>query len=203
MTPEELDYWADDFEAFCARFAHLFARSEPRAPAAKYMRGLMAEVDRKNGWQIAEAIGDQTPDRTQRLLYRAHWDADAARDALQQFIIGAFGDEDGIGVVDETGFLKKGEQSVGVQRQYSGTAGKVENCQIGTFLSYATRHGHALLDRRLYLPEVWCTDHERRAKAKVPKETKFQTKPGASGHHAGARLAARGSDALGGGRRSI
>ena len=98
MTPEGLDYWADDFEAFCARFAHLFTRSEPRAQAAKYMRGLMAEVDRKNGWQIAEAIGDQTPDRTQRLLYRAHWDVDVARDVLQQFIIEAFGDEDGIGV---------------------------------------------------------------------------------------------------------
>jgi len=177
MTPEDLDYWADDFEAFCARFAHLFVRSEPRAQAVKYMRGLMAEVARKNGWQVAEAVGDQTPDRTQRLLYRAHWDVDAARDVLQQFIIEMFGDEDGIGVVDETGFLKKGDHSVGVQRQYSGTAGKVENCQIATFLSYATRHGHALLGRRLYLPEVWCTDSERRAKAKVPEEIEFQTKP--------------------------
>jgi SRSO17 transposase len=177
MTPEELDHWAEDFEAFHARFAHLFVRSEPRVQAAKYIRGLMAEVGRKNGWQLAETVGDQTPDRTQRLLYRAHWDADVARDVLQQFVIETFGDEDGIGVVDETGFLKKGDQSVGVQRQYSGTAGKVENCQIGVFLSYATRHGHALLDRRLYLPEAWCMGSERRAKAKVPEEIAFQTKP--------------------------
>jgi SRSO17 transposase len=177
MRLDELDDWATDFEAFHARFAHLFARSEPRTKAVQYLRGLMSPVKRKNGWQLAEAVGDKRPDALQRLLYQAEWDADAARDELQRFAIETFGDEDAIGVVDETGFLKKGDQSVGVKRQYSGTAGKVENCQIGTFLSYAARGGHVFLDRRLYLPEEWCTDTERRTKAKVPEELEFQTKP--------------------------
>ena len=174
---EQLDTWSEDFEAFHARFAHLFSRSETREQAAKYMRGLMAKIERKNGWQIAEEIGDSTPDRTQRFLYRSHWDWDGARDELQYFIIEIFGDENGIGVVDETGFLKKGDCSVGVNRQYSGTAGKVENCQIGTFLSYATPSSHVFLDRRLYLPETWCADQERRVKGKVPVAVEFQTKP--------------------------
>lgn len=177
MTTEELDEWADDFEAFQARFAGLFARSEPREQAAKYMRGLMGSVKRKNGWQIAEAIGDKTPDSTQRLLYKAKWDADKARDELQQFVLETLGDEDGIGIVDETGFLKQGTKSVGVKRQYTGTVGKVENCQIDVFLAYATPKGQALLDRRLYLPQEWCDDAERRAEAKVPEEVEFQTKP--------------------------
>lgn len=174
---EQLDTWSEDFEAFHARFAHLFSRSETREQAAKYMRGLMAKIERKNGWQIAEEIGDNTPDRTQRLLYRSHWGWDGARDELQYFVIETFGDDNGIGIVDETGFLKKGDCSVGVKRQYSGTAGKVENCQIGTFLCYATPSSHVFLDGRLYLPGTWCADQERRAKAKVPVEVEFQTKP--------------------------
>jgi len=177
MTTEELDEWADDFEAFQARFAGLFARSEPRKQATEYLRGLMAPVERKNGWQVAEAIGDKTPDPTQRLLYQAKWDADAARDELQRFVVEALGDEDGIGVMDETGFLKKGTKSVGVKRQYTGTAGKKENCQIGVFLAYATPKGHTFLDRRLYLPKEWCDDAERRAEGKIPEEVEFQTKP--------------------------
>jgi SRSO17 transposase len=177
MRLEDFDQWADSFEAFHARFGALFARRETRDQAAKYVRGLLAPVERKNGWQVAEAVGDATPDRTQRLLYRADWDADAARDILQDFVRETFGDPDGIGIVDETGVLKKGSGSVGVQRQYSGTAGKVENCQIATVLTYATATGHVFLDRRLYLPEGWCTDVERRAKAKVPAEMVFQTKP--------------------------
>ena len=135
MEPEALREWADEFEAFHARFAGLFGRSEPRAQAAKYLRGLMACVERKNSWQMAEAVGDAIPDRMQRLLYRAEWDADAARDLLQQFVIEVFGDEEAIGVVDETGFIKKGDRSVGVKRPYSGTAGEIENCQMATFLS--------------------------------------------------------------------
>ena len=159
------------------RFAHLFARSEPREQAAKYMRGLLAPVQRRNGWQVAEAVGDVTPDRTQRLLYRAKWDADAARDELQAFVVEMLGHSERIGVIDETGFLKKGTQSVGVQRQYTGTAGKVENCQIGVFLVYVTPKGQTFLDRRLYLPREWCEDMERRRRAKVPDEVRFQTKP--------------------------
>jgi SRSO17 transposase len=152
MELYELESWADEFDAFHARFADLFCRQEPREQSRKYLRALLSSVERKNGWQLAEAGGDQRPDATQRLLYLAQWDADAARDRLQQFVIEVFGDEQGIGVVDESGFLKKGDKSAGVQRQYSGTAGKRENCQIGTFVSYASRHGHVFLDRRLYLP---------------------------------------------------
>ncbi|MGH9776979.1 MAG: IS701 family transposase [Candidatus Acidiferrales bacterium] len=177
MTEEELNEWAEDFENFHARFAHIFGRKEPRQQAQKYMRGLLAPVERKNSWQLAEAVGDRLPDPTQRLLYQSHWEADKARDELEQYVIEVFGEEDGIGVVDETGFMKKGQHSVGVKRQYSGTAGKIENSQVGTFLSYATSRGQVLLDRRLYLPEEWCADPERRARAKVPAEVVFQTKP--------------------------
>jgi SRSO17 transposase len=177
MTSEELEQWAESFAAFHARFAPLFRRRETREQAAKYLRGLLAPLERKTGWQLAEALGDATPDRTQRLLYRAGWDADAARDLLQQFVIETFGDPAGIGVVDETGFLKKGAASVGVQRQYSGTAGKVDNCQVATLLTYATPRGHVFLDRRLYLPEGWARDRERRERAAVPAGVPFQTKP--------------------------
>ena len=176
MEVEELNAWAEDFESFHARFADLFGRREPREEIAKYLRGLLAPVKRKNSWQLAEVMGEPIPDRMQRLLYRVDWDADAARDRLQQFVVEVFGDEEGIGIVDETGFLKKGTWSVGVKRQYSGTAGKIENCQIGVFLSYATPQGHTFLDRRLYLPEEWCDDAARRAKAKAPQEVSFQTK---------------------------
>jgi len=177
MTVDELDYWADDFAAFHARFAPLFGRSEARQQVMKYVRALMAPLSRKNGWQLAEAMGDQRPDPTQRLLYRTNWEADAVRDILQQFVIERFGHPEAIGVVDETGFLKKGLRSVGVQRQYSGTAGKIENCQIGTFLTYASPAGHVFLDRQLYLPADWCHDPERRAQAQVPPDVTFQTKP--------------------------
>jgi len=174
---DDLDRWRDSFEAFHARFAHLFVRRESREQAAKYLRGLLAPVERKNGWQVAEAVGDATPDRMQRLLYRVDWDADAARDILEAFVVEIFGHPDGIGVLDETGFLKKGVHSVGVQRQYSGTAGKIENCQIGVFLTYSTPTGHVFLDRRLYLPENWCEATPRRTTAQVPADVVFQTKP--------------------------
>ena len=177
MTTAELDEWGADFLAFCARFDDVFGRKEARTQARKYLRGLLSPVPRKNGWQLAEAMGDAVPDPTQRLLYRTLWSADRARDLLQEYIIEEFADEDGIGVVDETGFIKKGRHSVGVKRQYSGTAGKIENSQISTLLSYATSKGHVFLDRRLYLPEDWCNDPERRAQAKVPAEVIFQTKP--------------------------
>jgi SRSO17 transposase len=184
MTPRASDEsapaWeavAQDFEAFHQRFASLFARSESREQAAKYVRALMGGAARRNGWQLAEAIGDRTPDRVQRLLASATWSADQARDRLLEFIVERFGDPEGIGVIDETGFLKKGTQSVGVARQYSGTAGKIENCQIGVFLSYQSPRGHLLLDRRLYLPKSWCSDPLRMQRAHVPEEVVFQTKP--------------------------
>jgi len=177
MTQEALEQWQDDFEAFHARFADLFERSESREQARKYLRGLLTEAERKNSWQMAEAVGEPIPDRMQRLLYRVPWDADAARDRLQQFVIETFGDPEGIGVVDETGFLKKGTHSVGVARQYTGTAGKRENSQVATLLSYATKDAHVFLDRELYLPEVWAADRPRRAEAHVPQEVGFATKP--------------------------
>ncbi len=177
MTEEELEQWQEEFEAFHARFADLFERSESREQAKKYLRGLLTEAERKNSWQVAEAVGDPIPDRMQRLLYRVPWDADAARDRLQEFVIETFGDPEGIGVVDETGFLKKGTHSVGVARQYTGTAGKRENSQVATVLSYATRNAHVFLDRQLYLPEAWARDRVRRAKAHVPEEVSFATKP--------------------------
>src|SRR3989449_5788336 len=177
MTQEELEQWQEDFEAFHARFADLFERSESREQAKKYLRGLLTEAQRKNSWQVAEAVGERIPDGMQRLLYRVPWDADAARDRLQQFVIETFGDEEGIGVVDETSFLKKGTHSVGVARQYLGAAGKLENGQVATVLSYAAKGAHVFLDRELYLPEEWAWNKERRAQARVPEEVRFETKP--------------------------
>ena len=177
MTPDDLAQWGKDFEAFHARFARFFARSEPRQQAVKYVRGLMTALQRKNGWQLAEAVGDETPDKMERLLHRSLWDGDGVRDELQAFVVEHFGEAEGIGVVDETGFIKKGTHSVGVQRQYSGTAGKIENCQIGVFLTYRSSKGHTFLDRRLYLPKEWCDDAERRDRAGVPEKVTFATKP--------------------------
>src|SRR2546430_5893902 len=152
MTEEELEQWQEEFEAFHARFADLFERSESREQARKYLRGLLTEAERKNSWQVAETVGDRIPDRMQRLLYRVPWDADAARDRLQRFVIETVGDDEGIGVVDETSFLKKGTHSGGVARQYLGAAGKLENGQVATVLSYAAKGAHVFLDRELYLP---------------------------------------------------
>ena len=167
----------EDFTYFTEWFQDLFPRKESRAQSTKYLKSLMAPVERKNGWQMAEYIGDEIPDSMQRLLFRMQWNEDAVRDELQDFIVEKFGDRHGIGVLDETGFLKKGDRSAGVQRQYSGTAGKVENCQIGTFLIYATKIAHTFLDRRLFLPQAWCKDMSRRKRAKIPEEIEFRTKP--------------------------
>jgi SRSO17 transposase len=171
------DAWDEAFIAFHARFAPFFYRREVRERSARYLRGLLSAVERKNGWQLAEAVGEADPQGMQRLLYAARWGADAVRDELIRFVAEAFGDADGIFVVDETGFLKKGTKSVGVQRQYTGTAGKTENCQVGVFLTYVGPQGHAFLDRRLYLPESWAGDAVRRAEAAVPEDVVFQTKP--------------------------
>jgi SRSO17 transposase len=177
VKPSEIDQYAPEFEAFHARFVHFFVRSEPREAIRRYLRGLLSPVARKNCWQMAEAVGDKDPQAMQRLLFGAQWDAGAVRDELQAFVIERFGEADGIGIVDETGFLKKGTKSVGVKRQYSGTAGKIENCQIGVFLTYCTGRGYTFLDRRLYLPQEWCQDRDRRRGARVPEQVVFQTKP--------------------------
>ena len=140
------------------------------------LQGLLGSVERKNGWQLAEYVGDATPDGVQRLLAVYHWDADQVRDDLQGYVVEHLGDPAGVLVVDETGFLKQGRKSVGVKRQYRGTAGKVENCQIGVFLAYGSHHGAAFLDRELYLPQEWAEDGERRREAGVPEGVVFRTK---------------------------
>ena len=177
MDPEEIPDWAASFAAFCARFDDLFSRSESRIQARKYLRGLLAGLERKTTWQLAEVVKDGTPDRMQRLLYRVPWDAEAARDRLQQFVIERFGDPEGITVLDETGIPKKGPHSAGVHKQYCGALGKIENCQVATLVTSATTRGHVFLDRRLFLPEEWCRDRARRTRAKVPAAVTFQTKP--------------------------
>jgi SRSO17 transposase len=178
MTDQaEASRWAAELEAVGARIASRFGRVEPRRRALAYLRGLLAPLERKNGWQLAEAAGDASPDSMQDFLARAHWDAEAVRDDLRSYVVAHLGAADAVLVLDETGFVKKGTKSCGVQRQYSGTAGRIENCQIGVFLAYASRHGHALIDRTLYLPEQWATDRERRAAAGVPETTAFATKP--------------------------
>src|ERR671933_1783485 len=169
--------WSRELDALAARIAPRFARAEPRRRALAYLRGLLSPLERKNGWQLAEAVGDATPDGVQDFLARMRWDAEAVRDDLRAYVAEHLGDPEAVLVVDETGFLKKGDKSAGVQRQYSGTAGRIENCQVGVVLGYASRHGRALIDRALYLPERWAGDAARRAEAGVPAEVTFTTKP--------------------------
>ena len=169
--------WAVGLEALHARIAGRFARAEPRRRALAYLRGLLGNVTRKNGWQLAEHAGERTPDGMQRLLATADWDPDQVRDDLRAYVVEHLGDPQAVLVVDETGFLKKGTTSVGVQRQYSGTAGKVDNCQLGVFLAYASGKGRAFIDRELYLPERWTNDPERCRAARVPEQVGFRTKP--------------------------
>ena len=173
----EVEGWAAEFERLCERISPRFARPEVRRRAAGFLRGLLGDVERKNGWQLAEQAGETTPDGMQRLLTSARWDPDALRDDVRGYVVEHLGDPGGVLVVDETGFLKKGGKSAGVQRQYSGTAGRVENCQVGVFLAYASPRGRALVDRELYLPAEWAADADRRAEAHVPGEVGFHTKP--------------------------
>jgi SRSO17 transposase len=169
--------WADEVEVVGERIGGHFARSEPRRRALGYVRGLLSATERKNGWQLAEYLGDTTPDGVQHLLARADWDADAVRDELIGYVRDHLGDPEGVLIVDETGFLKKGTKSCGVARQYTGTAGRIENAQVGVFLAYATPQGHALIDRALYLPKEWTDDRERCEAAGVPVAVRFATKP--------------------------
>lgn len=175
-TAGDVAGWAGELTAVAERIGRHFARSEPRQRAVGYVRGLLSDAQRKNGWQLAEHLGDPTPDGVQHLLARADWDTDAVRDELLGYVRERLGHPDGVLIVDETGFLKKGTKSVGAARQYSGTAGRIENCQVGVFLGYATRQGRALLDRALYLPKEWSQDARRRAEAGVPKAVRFATK---------------------------
>src|SRR5690348_12185559 len=172
----EIEGWRDGLDALHARIAGRFRRSEARERAKQYLAGLLDRVERKNGWQLAEHLGEPGPQGVQRLLNAADWDADALRDDLRAYVVEHLGDPAGALIVDETGFLKKGTKSVGVQRQYSGTAGRRENQQVGVFLAYASANGCAFIDRALYLPEAWAADAGRRAAAGVPEAVSFATK---------------------------
>jgi SRSO17 transposase len=174
---QEVQAWAAGLQALHARIAGRFVRAEPRRRALAYLKGLLGNVARKNGWRLAEHAGERTPDGMQRLLATAGWDPDLVRDDLRAYVVEHLGDPGAVLVVDETGFLKKGTTSVGVQRQYSGTAGKVDNCQLGVFVAYASPKGRAMIDRELYLPEGWTEDPERCRAARVPEEVGFRTKP--------------------------
>jgi SRSO17 transposase len=171
--------WSRALGALHERVGHRFARSEARERVKRYLVGLLGRVERKNGWQIAEAIGERDPQGVQRLLNSARWDAEAVRDDLREYVLEHLADEEtGVLIVDETGFLKKGEKSVGVARQYTGTDGDTVNCQVGVFVCYSSEKGAAFVDRALYLPRAWTNAPARRAEAGVPAEIVFRNKIG-------------------------
>jgi len=169
--------WFEELATLKDRIGALFRRAEPRRQIGLLLEGLIGGAERKNGWQLAEYAGDPAPWRMQALLGRTLWDQERARDICRDYVIERLGDPSGVLVLDETGFLKKGSHSVGVGRQYSGTAGRIENCQVGVFLGYASPRGHALIDRRLYLPKDWIEDAGRRKATGVPDDVQFATKP--------------------------
>ena len=172
-----VDLVAAELDRVHERIAGRFARAEPRSRVREYVSGLVAGLERKNGWTLAEWAGEVSPDGMQRLLRRADWNVDGVRDDVRGYVVEQPGDPDGVLIADETGFIKKGARSAGVQRQYSGTAGRTENCQAGVFLAYASARGHALIDRELYLPQSWAEDPDRRRAAGIPQEVEFATRP--------------------------
>ncbi len=173
VTVDEVHGWAAGLAALHARIGGHFRSSEPRRRAREYLCGRLAPLERKNGWTLAEQAGELCPDGMQRLLNQAAWDADAVRG----FVLEHLGAEDGVLAVDETGFIKKGTRSAGVQRQYTGASGKIDNCQLGVFLAYASTRGRALIDRELYLLISWIEDPARRVDAKIGDDVTFHTKP--------------------------
>lgn len=172
-----LDLWSSTLREGKARLRPLFGHSSVAESAAAFLDSLVGPERRKTGWMRAEAAGDAGPWRQQAVLGRSHWEADALRDVVRDYVVETLGSPEAVLVVDETGFLKQGKASCGVARQYTGSAGKITNCQIGVFAAYVSSHGHALIDRQLYLPKDWATDRRRRAGAHVPEEVVFATKP--------------------------
>jgi SRSO17 transposase len=168
--------WAACLDEVYAHIAGRFARSEQRQRARAYVQGLLSPIERKNGWQLAEAAGEANPYGYQELLSRALWDPDEVRDDVLDLVRAKLADPAAVVMIDETGFVKKGTKSVGVAPQYSGTAGKIGNCQIGVFLAYASQKGQVLMDREIYLPQVWTDDRERCQEAGVPETVEFATK---------------------------
>jgi SRSO17 transposase len=173
---ELLQQVSEELTQVQARMGVRFRRAEVRNRAGRFLEGLLAPVQRKNGWQMAEELGEDGPRGVQRLLGEADWDEEGVRDDLQAYVIEHLGEAGGILVMDETGFLKKGKKSAGVARQYSGTAGRRENSQVGVFLLYASTKGYAFIDRALYLPEEWTADRVRCREAGIPEEVSFATK---------------------------
>jgi SRSO17 transposase len=183
-TPEEAKTtsvdvcrWAQALTRVHARIAPRFARPEPRRRALAYLQGILSSIERKNGWQLAEHAREATPYGMQRLLAHAVWDADLVRDDVRTYVLEQLGSQDAILAIDETSFPKAGTHSAGAGKQYCGTTGQVQNCQVGVFLSYITTRGHSLIDRELYLPLDWTLDPERCQAASIPETVRFQTKP--------------------------
>ncbi len=174
---EDVVQWSRELEVAAERIGPRFSRKDVRARAGQYLLGLTSRGERKNGWQLAEELGESAPTNIQHFVARAELSADEVRDDLQQYVIEHLGASNGILIFDETCFLKKGIKSVGVKRQYSGTAGRIENCQIGVFLAYRSDAGHALIDRVLFLPQEWAEDVARRHEVRVPDSVEFATKP--------------------------
>ena len=174
---DTLTLWASSLRDIKQRIRPLFTQERVAASAGQFLDGLLGSESRKTGWMRAEAAGDPGPWRQQAILGRGQWDADALRDIVREYTLGTLGDEDAVLVIDETGFLKQGKASCGVARQYTGSAGKITNCQIGVFASYVSRHGHAFIDRALYLPKEWTDAPARLKAAHVPSDVSFATKP--------------------------
>src|SRR3954470_16078283 len=174
---DTLTLWASSLRDVKQRIRRLFTQERVAAAAGQFLDGLLGNEPRKTGWMRAEAAGDPGPWRQQAILGRGQWDADALRDIVREYALETLADEDAVLIIDETGFLKQGKASCGVARQYTGSAGKITNCQIGVVAAYVSRHGHALIDRALYLPKVWADDRARRLAAHVPEAVRFATKP--------------------------
>jgi SRSO17 transposase len=174
---DTLTLWASSLRDAKQRIRPLFTQERVAASAGQFLDGLLGNEPRKTGWMRAEAAGDSGPWRQQAILGRGQWDADALRDIVREYTLEPLGDEDAVLVIDETGFLKQGKASCGVARQYTGSAGKITNCQIGVFAAYVSRHGHAFIDRALYLPKEWTDDSARLQAAHVPSDVGFATKP--------------------------
>src|ERR1041385_5866566 len=172
-----LDLWCVELRQVKAHLKSLFAHPSVAASAAAFLDGLLGPERRKTGWMRAEAAGDPGPWRQQAVLGRNRWDADALRDLVRDYATEHLADENAVLVIDETGFLKQGKASCGVARQYTGSAGKITNCQIGVFAAYVSDKGHAFIDRSLYLPRAWAEDPARRASAHIPQQIAFATKP--------------------------
>jgi SRSO17 transposase len=172
-----LELWASALRNVKGRIRPLFSQERVAASAGQFLDGLLGSEPRKTGWMRAEAAGDPGPWRQQAIVGRGHWDADALRDIVREYALETLSDPDAVLVIDETGFLKQGKASCGVARQYTGSAGKITNCQIGVFAAYVSRHGHAFIDRALYLPKEWTDDPKRMKAAHVPDDVSFATKP--------------------------